>query len=242
MVAINVILLPECTGEGCGGDNNICTDSRVHHRNAENRAPVTRNHRSAPILGRWPTRDPIGYQGGINLYGYVDSSPVGSVDASGEATATFYRYGPIHYLPGNRFYRNYYYWSFIGQWDLSGSPSAGLLAEAAKDFASLSDTGRIVNLFMQTFSGTSATFVYNVFVNWKVTRVYTYKCIENGHPTDVKYQSTTRKDLHISFTPAPQHWGGTSGNLGLKQTQSELRADFTDIVKEIYEAYTEGQE
>ena len=83
MVAINVILLPECTGEGCGGDNNICTDSRVHHRNAENRAPVTRNHRSAPILGRWLTRDPIGYQGGINLYGYVNSSPVGNVDAAG---------------------------------------------------------------------------------------------------------------------------------------------------------------
>ena len=83
MVAINEILLPECTGEECGGDNNICTDSRVHHRNAENRAPVTRNHRSAPILGRWLTRDPIGYQGGINLYGYVNSSPVGNVDAEG---------------------------------------------------------------------------------------------------------------------------------------------------------------
>ena len=83
MVAINEILLSECTGEECGGDNDICTDSRVHHRNAENRAPVTRNHRSAPILGRWLTRDPIGYQGGINLYGYVDSSPVGNADAEG---------------------------------------------------------------------------------------------------------------------------------------------------------------
>ena len=83
MVVINEILLPECTGGECGGDNEICTDSRVHHRNAENRAPVTRNHRSAPILGRWLTRDPIGYQGGINLYGYVDSSPVGNVDPSG---------------------------------------------------------------------------------------------------------------------------------------------------------------
>ncbi len=83
MVAINEILLPECTGGECGGDNEICTDSRVHHRNAENRAPVTRNHRSAPILGRWLTRDPIGYQGGINLYGYVNSSPVGNVDAEG---------------------------------------------------------------------------------------------------------------------------------------------------------------
>ena len=84
MVAINKILLPECTGEGCGGDNEVCTDSRVHHRNAENRAPVTRNRRSAPILGRWLARDPAGYQGGINLYGYVESSPVGAADPNGE--------------------------------------------------------------------------------------------------------------------------------------------------------------
>jgi hypothetical protein len=83
MVGINEFPLPECTGEGCGGDNEICTDSRVHRRNAENRAPVTRNHRSAPRLGWWLTRDPIGYQGGINLYGYVESSPVGNADASG---------------------------------------------------------------------------------------------------------------------------------------------------------------
>jgi hypothetical protein len=187
-------------------------------------------------------QDPAQYINGANTYQFVDSSPVGNVDASGEATATFYRYGPIHYLPGNRFYRNYYSGSFVGQWDLSGSPSAGLLAEAAKDFASLSDTGRIVNPLMQTSSGISVALPHNAFINWKITRVYTCKCIENGHPTDVKYQSTTRKDLHISFTPAPQHWGGTSGNLALKQTQSELRADFADIVKEIYEAYTEGQE
>jgi hypothetical protein len=31
-----------------------------------------------------PVRDPIGYRGGINLYGYVNSSPVGNVDAGGE--------------------------------------------------------------------------------------------------------------------------------------------------------------
>ena len=87
MVAINVTLLSGCTGKECGGDSDTCTDSRVHQRNAENRAPVTRNHRSAPIFGRWLTRDPIGYRGGINLHGYVDSSPVGNVDAEGLAVA-----------------------------------------------------------------------------------------------------------------------------------------------------------
>ena len=48
MVAINEILLRECTGDGCGGDNNICTDSRVHCGDAENRVPTTRNHRGTP--------------------------------------------------------------------------------------------------------------------------------------------------------------------------------------------------
>ncbi len=42
-----------------------------------------RNRTYNPALGRWIQRDPIGYDGGINLYGYVESSPVGNVDASG---------------------------------------------------------------------------------------------------------------------------------------------------------------
>jgi hypothetical protein len=83
MVAIGKTLLPEGTGEECGGDTDVCTDSRAHHRNAENRVPATHNHRRGVALSRWLTRDPIGYQGGINLYGYVDSSPVGNVDAEG---------------------------------------------------------------------------------------------------------------------------------------------------------------
>ena len=83
MVAIDENLLPECTGEECGGDNDICTDSRVHDRNAENRAPVTRNHRSAPILGRLMEQNLAQYINGANTHQFVDSSPVGNVDASG---------------------------------------------------------------------------------------------------------------------------------------------------------------
>ena len=48
MVAINKILLLRCTGEECGGETDICTDSRVHCGDAETRAPVPHNHRSAP--------------------------------------------------------------------------------------------------------------------------------------------------------------------------------------------------
>ncbi len=42
-----------------------------------------RNRYYSPVLGRWLTRDPIGYQGGINLYEYVGSAPVGNVDSTG---------------------------------------------------------------------------------------------------------------------------------------------------------------
>ncbi|HEY3413121.1 MAG TPA: RHS repeat-associated core domain-containing protein [Armatimonadota bacterium] len=36
-----------------------------------------------PATGRWLTRDPIGYSGGINLYGYVGGDPVNGSDPSG---------------------------------------------------------------------------------------------------------------------------------------------------------------
>jgi len=36
-----------------------------------------------PATGRWLTRDPIGYRGGVNLYGYVENNPENDTDASG---------------------------------------------------------------------------------------------------------------------------------------------------------------
>ena len=42
-----------------------------------------RNRYYSPTLGRWLTRDPIGYAGGMNLYEYVGSSPTANLDASG---------------------------------------------------------------------------------------------------------------------------------------------------------------
>ena len=49
----------------------------------ESQLYYVRNRTYNPVVGRWLQRDPIGYSGGINLYGYVESSPVGLVDASG---------------------------------------------------------------------------------------------------------------------------------------------------------------
>jgi len=38
-----------------------------------------------PETGRWTTQDPIRFEGGLNLYGYVVQDPVNWVDVTGEA-------------------------------------------------------------------------------------------------------------------------------------------------------------
>ena len=43
-----------------------------------------RNRTYNSVLGRWIERDPIGYSGGINLYGYASDSPARNFDAFGE--------------------------------------------------------------------------------------------------------------------------------------------------------------
>lgn len=37
----------------------------------------------APGMGRWMNRDPLGHEGGLNLYGYVENSPMDFVDPFG---------------------------------------------------------------------------------------------------------------------------------------------------------------
>jgi RHS repeat-associated protein len=37
-------------------------------------------------MGRWLSRDPIGEEGGINLYGYVNNNPVGAIDPEGASS------------------------------------------------------------------------------------------------------------------------------------------------------------
>ena len=41
-----------------------------------------------PVLGRWISRDPIGEDGGVNLYGYVQNSPLISTDPDGRLPMT----------------------------------------------------------------------------------------------------------------------------------------------------------
>ena len=54
-----------------------------HHHHGKSGLVLTWYRAYDPVTGRWLSRDPIGENGGINLYGYVGNSPVNLWDALG---------------------------------------------------------------------------------------------------------------------------------------------------------------
>jgi len=59
------------------------TRCRVGNRSSAFRRAISGHRYYSPSLRRWPNRDPIGEQGGLNLYGFVGNSPVNTVDPLG---------------------------------------------------------------------------------------------------------------------------------------------------------------
>ncbi|MEG4917668.1 RHS repeat-associated core domain-containing protein [Microcoleus sp. B7-D4] len=54
-----------------------------YYRDSETELYYCQNRFYDPSVGRWLTRDPIGFTGGINLFGYCGSRPVGFIDRDG---------------------------------------------------------------------------------------------------------------------------------------------------------------
>ncbi len=54
-----------------------------HHHHGKSGLMLTWYRAYDPVTGRWPSRDPIGEEGGINLYGYVSNNPVNFWDPLG---------------------------------------------------------------------------------------------------------------------------------------------------------------
>ena len=63
-----------------------CHARSGYYLDAETGLYLCRHRYYDPQAGRWVTRDPIGYEGGINLYGYCEGGPVGRSDPSGLQT------------------------------------------------------------------------------------------------------------------------------------------------------------
>ena len=64
-------------------ENKVRQGTRGYRYDAETQNYYVRNRYYLPTLGRWLTRDPIGYQGGINLYEYAFDAPSTRLDPSG---------------------------------------------------------------------------------------------------------------------------------------------------------------
>ncbi len=77
--------------DAAGPDNVIGWDGYVY--NAEIAMYTVRFRTYSPQLGRWVERDPVAYVDSMNLYAAVRSSPIGSVDPSGQFSIIEFLHG-----------------------------------------------------------------------------------------------------------------------------------------------------
>ncbi len=67
------------------GDTSLDFGYTGHYFHAPSGLNLTPYRAYSPAMGRWISRDPIAENGGLNLYGYVDNSPVDHIDPFGLA-------------------------------------------------------------------------------------------------------------------------------------------------------------
>jgi RHS repeat-associated protein len=108
-----------------------------------------------PVVGRFISPDPIGFAGGLNLYGYCGSNPVGAVDPSGLMSESEWDllhggldvlglvpvYGEVADLANAGAYAGRGRWSDAGLSAVGAVPVIGWLATGAKAFKWLDKFG-----------------------------------------------------------------------------------------------------
>ena len=83
MVACAETLTAERKGKNLCARYEFYLESRGYRYDAETENYYVRNRYYSPSLGRWMEQDPAQYINGANTYQFVNSSPVGNVDAEG---------------------------------------------------------------------------------------------------------------------------------------------------------------
>ena len=103
-----------------------------YYRDAETGLYYCQNRYYDPDTGRWLTRDPIGFAGGVNVYNYGFNGPVMGADPSGLFIISLGIEGGIGAGFGIDLNRGVYYDTDTGDWGFThgGSFSAGATVEA----------------------------------------------------------------------------------------------------------------
>ena len=98
-----------------------------------------------PALGRWIQRDPVGYEGGINLYGYVGGRAAGAMDTTGRRW--FWGGGSVPKPTGNSGNDAQEYLDLLK--DKGKEVAEEFLKEAAKQYAQDGDSDSLANSLEQ---------------------------------------------------------------------------------------------
>ena len=83
--------------------NTSCANEIIycgHRFDSESQLYYVRNRTYHPVLGRWIQRDPIGYDGGVNLYQYAAGDSVAFADMLGASVVSPGYPGPVTLPPG----------------------------------------------------------------------------------------------------------------------------------------------
>ncbi len=198
---------------------------------AETQNYYVRNRYYLPTLGRWLTRDPIGYQGGINLYEYVQSSPVGNMDGEGMLGAP--SVGPWKWkkLPNGTWKGSRAVVQFLGTVVTNGTnPTDYHLLTYIKDIMKLTPVGQAildaVNHVLDLTDFSEVRWRYGIEAAWTE---HEEVCKKGGKWHASKRWVTGRHGISLPF------YGPNGGVVlpGDRETSDKVISSAFDVAKEI---------
>ena len=124
-----------------------------------------RNRDYSPSLGRWMEQDPAQYINGANTYQFVDSSPVGMVDAWGE-------YWALHFTTGWANNQEAFDYKKVSGWETTAwGPASEAIQVLTKLAVTLAGTYGLPNIQpYKAFASFTAGQLVNVDVQVNVRR------------------------------------------------------------------------